>query len=203
MARRKSDLSMADLAPLPPRPVTPRNVTIRWLSRQLVETYGRACAAGDLRIELAALNALAKAAWPEQGGPTPCLCPSRRPRSTCPTMAGIKPAAGPPGGLPVGAGGHRDLRRGGGRRQIVRAADGAAAAYPQGRFLRRVLPALDPRKSAIPAGCGMSPASCTRRWACARRPPRWNGCIPMAAASSWRIWSTTRQSTTGRARRCR
>ena len=60
MARRKSDLSMADLTPLPPRPVTPRNVTIRWLSRQLVETYGRACAAGDLRIELAALNALAK-----------------------------------------------------------------------------------------------------------------------------------------------
>ena len=55
-----SGLSLSDIAPPPVQPVTPRNVTIRWLSRQLVETYGRACAAGDLRIELAALNALAK-----------------------------------------------------------------------------------------------------------------------------------------------
>ena len=58
--RRPSDLSLADIAPPPRQPITPPNVTIRWLSRQLVETYGRACAAGDLRIELAALNALAK-----------------------------------------------------------------------------------------------------------------------------------------------
>ncbi len=60
MARRRSDLTLADIAPPPSQPITPRNVTIRWLSRQLVETYGRARIAGDLRIELAALNALAK-----------------------------------------------------------------------------------------------------------------------------------------------
>jgi hypothetical protein len=59
MPRRK--LPQAEKAPIASKPARkPRQVTQRWLSRQLVEAHARARLEGDVRLELAALNALAK-----------------------------------------------------------------------------------------------------------------------------------------------
>ena len=47
-------------APDTPKARLPNKVTLRWLSRQLVQAHARANQSGDVRLELAALNALAK-----------------------------------------------------------------------------------------------------------------------------------------------
>ena len=59
MTKRKP--MAAEACPIAPGSVRkPRQVTLRWLSRQLVEAHARAQASSDVRLELAALNALAK-----------------------------------------------------------------------------------------------------------------------------------------------